>query len=379
MNVGLALSGGGVRAMAFHAGVLARLAYARRLGDVSAVSSVSGGSLVLGLILQSNGYRWPTDRRYLNHTAPWLCRVLTTTDLQRSYVIASMLRPWLLPMGHFARGRASILGTTLRRRWSIDGDLSDLPAHPRVTLNATCYQTGKNWRFERDVMGDYRAKYIRRPRFPLSHALAASAAVPGLIGPLTIDAGRHRWSDSHDEDVPIRPPFKRLQLWDGGVYDNLGVEPLFKPGQGYAPEIDTLLVSDASRSVADVPRRGRWRPGYLGASMRMVDIATDQVRSVRARTLIQHFADVPGSGVYLRLGKRSNPYSHHRGTTSPVPTAREVEASATFETTLRRLTPPEFSRLFRHGYDVAESTLERRVPAFCHRSSPVMPSQNRAA
>ena len=361
MKLALALSGGGVRAMGFHLGVLGRLAHAGRLSEVTAVSSVSGGSLAVGLILAHNDYRWPTDRQYLRRIVPRLSTLLTTTNLQRSYVVASITRPWLLPVGHFARGRASLLGSTLRRHWRIDATLSDLPAFPKLTFNATCYQTGKNWRFERDVMGDYRAGYVRHPRFALSHALAASAAVPGLIGPLTIDARRHRWSSAHDVDRPVRPPFRRLQLWDGGVYDNLGVEPLFKPGRGFAPEIDTLVVSDASRSIADSPRRTRLRPGYLDASMRMVDIATDQVRSVRARTLINHFTAHPGSGVYLRLGRRSDDRSHLSGTTAPTPTPAEVQAAATLETTLRRLAPAEFGRLFRHGYDVAEATIEKRL------------------
>ena len=49
-NIGLALSGGGVRAAAFHAGVLRRLAELRALERLRHVSSVSGGSLLVGLL-----------------------------------------------------------------------------------------------------------------------------------------------------------------------------------------------------------------------------------------------------------------------------------------------------------------------------------------
>ena len=51
MGLALALSGGGVRASVFHCGVLQRLALDGLLEKTTFVSSVSGGSLVTGLIL----------------------------------------------------------------------------------------------------------------------------------------------------------------------------------------------------------------------------------------------------------------------------------------------------------------------------------------
>jgi hypothetical protein len=38
-------------------------------------------------------------------------------------------------------------------------------------------------------------------------------------------------------------------LWDGGVYDNLGLEALYKIGEGLDGEIDFLIVSNASASI----------------------------------------------------------------------------------------------------------------------------------
>ncbi len=48
--IALALSGGGIRAMVFHLGVLRYVAEQERLEDIQCISSVSGGSLVTGLI-----------------------------------------------------------------------------------------------------------------------------------------------------------------------------------------------------------------------------------------------------------------------------------------------------------------------------------------
>ena len=226
-------------------------------------------------------------------------------------------------------------------------------------INATCSQTGKNWRFHRDAMGDYQAKYVRDPDFRLSHALAASAAVPGLIGPLRIRSRQFQWSEHRGETwQEISPKYKHLHLWDGGVYDNLGVESLFKPGEGLREDTDFLIVCDASRPLGSEDRRARWRPSYLKASMRLVDVATDQVRSLRARMLMEHFKQNPGTGAYLRLGLATTKmYSRGGVTGRSTLSDREIRFVSQLETTLRRLTSSEFSLLFRHGFEVADATL----------------------
>ena len=65
MKVALALSGGGVRAAVFHCGVLQRLALDGLLESTTFVSTVSGGSLVVGLILCQSGHRWPGSEEFL--------------------------------------------------------------------------------------------------------------------------------------------------------------------------------------------------------------------------------------------------------------------------------------------------------------------------
>ena len=53
-NIGLALSGGGFRASIFQMGVLKYLAEKNKLEEISYISSVSGGSLLIGLIYSLN-------------------------------------------------------------------------------------------------------------------------------------------------------------------------------------------------------------------------------------------------------------------------------------------------------------------------------------
>ncbi len=89
-----------------------------------------------------------------------------------------------------------------------------------------------------------------------------------------------------------------------------------------------------------------------------IDVATDQVRSLRARMLIDHFKQNPGSGAYMRLGlqtKRLSSQNKLRRLASL--TEAEIRQASQLETTLRRLTHQEFSLLFRHGFEVADAML----------------------
>ena len=367
MKVALALSGGGVRAAVFHCGVLQRLALDGLLERTTFVSTVSGGSLVTGLVVCRNGHRWPTSEQFLDSVLPQVAECLTTATLQWSYAWRSFALPWRL-----AQGRAHILAKRLEAQWGIAGSLQRLPPEPRWFINATCYETGKNWRFSQPRMGDYLTHYVLKPDVPISDAIAASAAVPGLIGPLVVRSGGYQWNRYEGRElVPTSTPFKRYELWDGGVYDNLGVEPLFKSGGGFREGFDLLLVSDASAPLSMDPRtlKRMIKPGHR--TLRLVDVATDQVRGLRSRAVVTQFMRAENSGAYFRIGNTvEQVYSAARRSApeGDFLSAEDVKREAAFPTTLRRLTLSEFSRLRRHGFEVADATLATRLPDhFAHR------------
>ena len=370
MKLALALSGGGVRAAVFHCGVLQRLALDGLLERTTFVSTVSGGSLVTGLILCRNDHRWPSSEEFLNSVFPRVAECLTTATLQWSYAWRSVALPWRL-----AQGRAHVLAKQLEAQWGIVGSLQRLPPEPRWFINTTCYETGKNWRFSQPRMGDYLTHYVLKPDVPISDAIAASSAVPGLIGPLIIRSGRYQWSRYEDRClVPASTPLKRYELWDGGVYDNLGVEPLFKSGGGFRKGFDRLLVSDASVPLSIDPRTFKRMVKPAHRTLRLVDIATDQVRGLRSRAVVTEFMRSQDSGAYFRMGNTVGQIYTAAGRPAPPGdylSAEDVELEARFPTTLRRLSRSEFSRLRRHGFEVANATLATRLPdRFAHREIP---------
>ena len=165
MKIAIALSGGGVRATVFHLGVLTRLARQSLIEHITFLSTVSGGSLAVALVWACSGSVWPRSDALLRRTLPTACRLLTAHGLHSSYLRYTLLSPWVL-----RHGRAGALAGALRNRWSVGGLLSDLPDNPRWIINATCYESGKNWRFMKKRMGDYVVGYVALPELPITLA-----------------------------------------------------------------------------------------------------------------------------------------------------------------------------------------------------------------
>lgn len=169
MEIGLTLSGGGIRASVFHLGVLHRLAAEDLLESVTQLSTVSDGSLVIAAVMAKAQMQWPSSSDYRSRLYPELRTLLTTTDLLSFKAIG-----WsgLLRFNHRLLGqRAQVLAELLAERWGVDGAIRDLPDRPVWWINSTCFETGKNWRFGKREMGTgnsvgttTRRSCSRRPR-----------------------------------------------------------------------------------------------------------------------------------------------------------------------------------------------------------------------
>jgi len=338
MKIGLALSGGGVRALIFHLGVLKRLAEDEKLEEVTQISTVSGGSLGMGLIYHMNDYKWPNSEEYLELILPQIRQLLTTKRLQGWMVILS------IPRGFVLRPSAKVLACLIKRYWGIYGKLGDLDDTPQWWINATTYQTGKNWRFSKGEVGDYQfGTSTSETDIPISTAMAASAAFPGLIGPLAYNPN---WGKK-----------RRIHLWDGGVYDNLGAQTLFNVKDGFRKGIDTLFVSDGG------PKPIWQRRWFYKAWKRLIDIPMNQVRALRSQIIVEHLINYPRTGSYFQMGNTIE-YIFKRAELTPTQEQinealkeTEVNVAAGFKTTLKRVKESEYDLLLRHGYEIANATL----------------------
>lgn len=374
MKISLALSGGGFRATVFHLGVLARLAQEDHFKDVSLLSTVSGGSLCAGLVYSLNGFQWPSSHVFLEGIEPQARHLLTTFDLQGSLIRRVFGTFWTI-----LETRADDLSSLMQKHWKITASLKELPSTPRWMINATCYETGKNWRFERFRMGDYLVGYTNDTDLPLSDALAASAGFPGLIGALELETSGRKWfqylehkdafqklTEPEEEDrwdkVPIQPRYPRVHLWDGGAYDNHGLEGIHDFKKGWSQRFGFLIVSDAAGRSGEEP----YRKGIPALMRLSTGIMMNQVRSLRTRAIIERLENHSrqDQGVFLQTGNTCKQILENSGHADWLPkfcegsmSDEEVENAARMATVIRKLAPEEYEGLYHHGYEVADTTL----------------------
>jgi len=335
-----------IRAMIFHLGVLRHLAENEALERISRVSTVSGGSLLLGLIFKECDYVWPNSHRFLSQVYPALRSQLCAKSLQWG-AGRELLRPCNL---RYLLSRSNLLAKALEHEWGVTAKLSCLPEAPEWSINGTTAETGKRFRFKRDSLGDYILGYSAPGDFPLADALAVSAAFPGGFGPLSFDATRFQWKkrpawgSPFESAADVEVGYRRLHLYDGGVYDNLGLEPFFDAGRRIPkPGVDFILVSDAGAPL---------KPGFPRFSInpwrlkRVTDITADQSRALRVRGFMSYIEQNPDRGGYVYIG-------------IPAEVAHRIDGAepAGFQTTLRRVTEAQFDCIAGHGYAIASQSL----------------------
>ena len=345
--IALALSGGGIRAMAFHLGVLKRMAELDLLERVARISTVSGGSLLMGLVYRSNDFRWPTSQRFLGHSYPWVCEQLCTRSLQAG-AFKQLLRPW---NWRYLLSRSNLLALELRTNWGLDVPLSRVGLSPEWSINGTTAENGKRFRFKGTEIGDWELGYAQAPSFPLGSALAVSAAFPIGFGPLALRADAYTWTKRPWEapkgsEQVVDIGVKRLHLYDGGLYDNLGAEPFFHPGKQQPKHTgDYIIVCDAGAPLTVGLNTGPLNPFRV---RRMMDIMSEQSRALRIRAFTNYLQSNPRAGAQVLIG-------------TPVagPDCPEARFAKSFPTTLKRLSRADFERLALYGHAVATDAESR--------------------
>lgn len=358
LRIGIAMSGGGIRAAVFHFGMLARLAEDGLLENLTYVSTVSGGSLGMALILAQNDNAFPTSCDYLKDTVPKLKTLLTTVDLAHAYKL-KVLRTLLLGR----RRTATDFAGEIEKTWRIHATLADLPDRPIWIINAACFETGKNWRFRRKRVGDYSFNYTRDLDVSVSEAVAASSAVPVLVGPLVLDTQGVAWFkyDDNGNEVPTAPRHKQVHLFDGAMYDNLGVEALIKR-KDY--ELNFLIVSNGSSKIGD--SKYRW---HYKRYCRLLEIIYRRSVDMYSRFFVDHYLKcLKRGGRYFQIGNSAEYIfrdfdgasltQHSSGFMSE----GDIRQAEGINITRMKLSPKEFDLLLLHGYEVANCTLHRHAP-----------------
>jgi NTE family protein len=346
-GIALCLSGGGYRAALFHLGSLRRLNELGVLPQVATITSVSGGSIFAAVVATAVAARdgsWPAPGGEWEEAIARPMRQVAGTDV-RTRSVLSRLKPrnWLRP-------KTAI--EALARRYAegpAPGLLADLPERPRFVFCATDAQFRTGWVFDtgRRVVGGDAAGFGPPGDWPLSRAVAASSCVPGVFPALPVQADPAALRDGlyglEDRDELVRT----LELCDGGIYDNLGVEPVWR-------DHAVVLVSSAAPSFTPRPAA----IGRLWPSLRYAVTLLEQSTDVRKRWLVASFIREDLDGAYWGIDSLPRNYEYS-GEAYDERMIRELISQVRID--LDVFSEGEIAVLENHGYLMAEIAVQRHA------------------
>ena len=344
-GIALCLSGGGYRAMLFHAGSIWRLNELGLLKKINLVSSVSGGSITSGaLAVAWKGLQWDPSGKATNLAEKFLAPIQKQAGDGIDYEsIAVGLLPWEHAFQQVAKSYAkNIIGEATT--------LQDLPGDVEFVFNTTSLMTGRDWNFSRARAGDWRVGSVPSPRFLLSEVVAASSAFPPFLSPATFDLTGYQMTPPLGDQSLFKPPYTtKAYLFDGGVYDNMGLEPAWK-------RYRTLLVSNAGHpfAAADEPHTD-----WFNQLRRILDITMDQEEALRVRLLIYMYEAALRHGAVWGLGIRIS-----KAVLLPALLSPEEDATANgMRTRLNVFTAEEQKLLMKAGYAHADDAIRAHYAA----------------
>jgi NTE family protein len=371
-GIAIALSGGGFRAMLFHAGAMMRLNEFGILSRVARISSVSGGSIAAGFLAcawkqlgtaGSDGVFAQFQPKYVEPILAFSREKIDIGDILHG------LLPWT--------SAADQVAASYDKALLHNATLQDMPDQPRFVFCATNLQTGVLFRFSKPYAGDYIMGRLDQPKLPLSTAVTASSAFPPFLSPLALALPAGSFTDWPGQPVagfdPV--PFRtRVLLSDGGVYDNHGLEPIVK-------RYMTLLVSDGGAPFARAPDVAT---DPIRQLQRVFDVTDGQVRSLRRRDLINRFQLAtkinlqpnqvdPDARLGTYWGIDTDPSKMEPEGALPVATAT-VQKLAHLGTRLSDLGATESKQLINWGYAISDRCVRTHYNApDLRRSAPAWP------
>lgn len=277
-DIGLALSGGGSRAIAFHLGCMRTLHEMHLLDRVTVVSGISGGSIMAAAWAYGSEEFEEFDRRMCDElrrgfTCGILRRIvfsratpliLVTNLVAVSAAVATFIVKmvvWLLGFLPFVPGdahrhlhapfprwasRTTALQETLDARL-FKGITLTAPRRNdvEVVLTACDLRTGSAFRFGSTESGCWRIGRLADNSILVAEAVTASAAYPILLPALD---KVWRFVDREGDEKS-----SRVVLTDGGVFDNLGttcMDPERSTRYSYDVfHVDYIISCDAGQGL----------------------------------------------------------------------------------------------------------------------------------
>jgi len=197
-------------------------------------------------------------------------------------------------------------------------------------------------------MWDYRVGKIVDRTVPLAIAVTASSAFPPFLSPLTLSFAPSDFVPNSGTDMQEDKFRTRVVLTDGGVYDNLGLETVWK-------NFKQVLVSDAGGGfdIEANPKRN-----WISHTYRTLNTIDNQVRSLRKREVVDSYISGVRSGSYWSIRSDMNDYTAPGMLVCPIEKTIKL---ANVSTRLGRLDPMIQKKLINWGYAITDSAIRKFV------------------
>ena len=329
-KVGLALSGGGYRAAAYHIGTLRALHRLGILEKVDVISSVSGGSITAAYYALNKDNYEDFEKQFIKKLSKGVLwssflylgivgLLLMATSVAMGYLIAYLaaiffqnqpifwgicaalggvitfflLLIFSLKYSFVTLPTSKLISRLYNKVFFKKKTLSDLPDSPSLCINSTNIATQLPFYFSKTTMGEYvyhvRDKSIfNAAHFPIANAVMASSCIPYGFTPITIDKKYLREEYDKCFNKPEAP-----KLIDGGVYDNQGAHKLSQNKSKF--HTDFIIVSDAGNSTISANKT----TNIFSLAMNTINLMDRVKKMQRAKNLYEsyagkeHFAYVP--------------------------------------------------------------------------------------
>lgn len=306
---GVALSGGGYRAAAFHIGTLKKLHELKLLEKIDVLSTISGGSITGAAYCLNDGtfenFEMKMKGLLSNKSVigyilkSWIfIRIAIVLILVFGFCIYLLFTPWapltllilflcvyVIVTYQFAIFPVSdMIEKAYDEFFYHNRTLSMLRSQPEIAIGSTNLQTGRQFTFSKRKMED--SNYAYRPvpvkfngdNFPISRAVVASSCVPFAFTPVSI--GKTYFCDQKQFGT-VDP-----ELVDGGVYDNQGVHKITQKNSSYA--CDIVLVSDAGNKL---PLEGLYN-NTITLLLRTVELFMGRIKNFQMiQNIYENFSD----------------------------------------------------------------------------------------
>ncbi len=273
-NVGLALSGGGSRAIAFHLGCLRALHDLDLLDRLQVISSVSGGSVISAMYAYSDdpfpvfeahalqlldqglhrdifrqAFRPSSIRKAVRvQFVASVCFIARTLHRLARFAIPSSNPDRLSQPVERTFSRTEAFKEVIAKSMFGDTIVRDVSRESLDTvINSTDLRSGSAFRFGSRQSGCWRFGTIASEDALVADAVAASAAYPVCLPALE---RKYRFLKNGQTSSPTR-----VLLTDGGVFENLGVSPM-EPGRTAAISTNVfdpeyIICCDAGAGLFD--------------------------------------------------------------------------------------------------------------------------------